>query len=110
MEERRGLIDILLYLLIIALFALFGSGARLLYRWEERPISWARVVGTLMSSVFAAWVVAGAMRAYFMEYPSLIGPVLGAASWGGAEFMDRLARGVERSLRERIAPPKDDAP
>ena len=102
MDEQRGLTDILVYLAVISLFALFGSGARLLYRWEERPITWARTFGTLMSSVFTAMIMGLLAWETMQAHPALLLALTGAASWLGAEFMDRLARSLSKTIMNRV--------
>ena len=101
-DGRRGL-EIFFFLLAIGLFALFGGGARLLYRWEQlTQRSWPRIVGTLMVSVFAAWLVGLALWEYLEAKPALLLAMTGAASWLGGEIVDRIARKLEQAILGRL--------
>jgi len=101
-DNRRGL-EIIFFLIAIGLFALFGGSARLLYQWEsliER--GWPRIVGTLMVSVFAAWLVGLSLWKYWADQPALLLMTTGCASWLGSELIDQFARWAMRTVLRRL--------
>jgi peptidoglycan/LPS O-acetylase OafA/YrhL len=77
------------FFLALFLFSLFGGLGRLLFLWDAQT-RWQRHAGSLMLSVFGAWLVG----LYFWE--SLRPPVLlataGAMSAAGGEVVERIAR------------------
>lgn len=85
-----------MYLAASGLFALFGASAKLLYKWEPRP--WRRSVGTLMVSVFAAWVTGLYLWDTFQSRPAMLLAIVGSASWAGTAMLDRLGIEAKRLL------------
>lgn len=87
------------FFLAIFLFALFGGCGRLLFLWDAQT-RWQRQLGSLILSVFGAFLVG----LYFWE--TLDPPVLlaasGAMAAAGGEVVERLARVMaERTFGDR---------
>lgn len=98
--DRRTL-DTAIWLCLIGLFALFGASAKLLYNW--RPTHWTHAVGSLMVSVFAAWLVGLMLWKWLETQPAVLFAITGSASWLGSELIDKFTRAVlERKI---LGPP-----
>ena len=79
-----------LFFLVLFLFSLFGGLGRMLFLWR-RNVPWQRQAGSLMLSVFGAWLVA----LYFWESTLPSAELLaaaGAMAAIGGEVVERLGR------------------
>src|SRR5512143_3276360 len=100
--DKRTL-DTFIWLLLIALFALFGASAKLLYSWHPTP--WTRTLGSLMTSIFAAWLVGLSIWRFVGQSPELLFVATGSAAWIGGEVIDRIVRRWERAFFPGPPPP-----
>lgn len=77
----------LAWLLVIAGFALWGALGRILLEWPDVRDVW-KAVGTLMTSIFAAWVLGLILRDRFDDtYPGLTLAATGLAGFFGRDFI-----------------------
>lgn len=96
-DDRKG-IEAATLLILAALLAIFGAGARLLRESKNAP-AFARSIGNLMVSIFSAWLVGLALWETMGEqHPELLLAMSGAAAWLGGDVIDRIARWLLRGV------------
>ncbi len=99
--------DPVVFLGFLTIFALFGALARLLAEWRV-DYTLARVLGTVMGSVFAADVVGLLLWDAFSARPTFLMGAAAAISWLGGPVLDRIAPALTtRLLGPTSVPPEE---